>query len=189
VAGAFYVYAYSDDVLEATPDRTRICYGELAVTDCLGESSNLMPPVDALGSVGFGSRFGWNPCGSFADGPLCGVSTSTLDFGTVIVGDSLDLTVRIQNTSGFGPGLPTFDVGPLDGGDFRIVGGAGHHEYPVQDPVDVTIRFSPLAPGEQEFLFEVDPCTLCPPVTLRGTGDIIVPVDRVSWGEVKARYD
>ncbi len=38
-----------------------------------------------------------------------------------------------------------------------------------KDPVDVTFRFTPAVEGVQETTFEVDPCTLCPPVTLKAT--------------------
>jgi hypothetical protein len=187
VAGAFYIYAYGDDVLEATPDRTGFCYGELTVSDCSGNVSDLMPGLNALGELGFGSLYGWNPCSGVVDGAICGLSERVLDFGTVVLGDSRDLTVRIQDV-GFGLGLPDFDVGPFAGGDFTIVSGAGHHEGPVQDPVDVTFRFTPTATGVQETTFEVDPCTLCPPLTLKGTGRTVTPVAWATWGEIKARY-
>jgi hypothetical protein len=188
VAGVFYVYAYSDDALEITPDRTSTCYGELVITDCAANPSDLMPGLGRLGAAGFGASPGFNPCDVVVDGAICGVSERVLEFGTVLIGQSMDLTVRIQDV-GFGLGLPTFDVLPLDGGDFSVVAGAGHYEEPVQSAVDVTFRFTPTSPGLQEISFEVEPCTLCPPVVLRGTGDTIVPVEPTRWGALKARYE
>ena len=187
LAGAFYVYTYGDDVLAVTPDRTGICYGELTVSDCLGNISDLMPGLNALGELGFGSLFGWNPCADVVDGAICGLSERVLDVGTVVLGDSLDLVVRIQDI-GFGLGLPSFNVEPFAGGDFTIVSGAGDYKGPVQDPVDVTFRFRRTVPGLQETTFKVDPCTLCPPITLTGAGDSVEPVERARWGEIKARY-
>lgn len=193
VAGAFYVYAFSDDVMEITPDRRDFCYGQLGASDCTGGESS--PSFLSMGSVGFGSLAGLNPCNVVQDGTICALypmdgdsDWHDLDFGTVLIGSSRDLTLRIS-PSGVGTGLPSFDVGPIDAGDFTIVSGEGHHEGPVQQNVDVVFRFAPTVPGVQEFSFEVEPCTLCPPVTLTGTGEIEVPVVPARWGQIKTRYE
>jgi len=188
VAGVFYVYAYSDDVLQITPDRTRICYGQLAVTDCNAAETDLMPPTQALGAAGFGSESGLNPCITFVDQSACGVSMGTLDFGEVLVGETRDLTVRVQD-AGIGLGLPTFDVPAFDEGAFSLIAGEGHYEGPVQGSVDMTFQFAPTSMGIQEAIYEVEPCSLCPPIMLVGEGVVPTAAERTTWGSLKSRYE
>ncbi len=63
VAGAFYVYAYSPDVLYITPNNNLQSEPELAVADCTADTDYL--PFGRAGFVTFstsGSDLGCNPC-------------------------------------------------------------------------------------------------------------------------------
>ena len=78
VAGAFYVYAYSDAVLRITPNNNLASGGpELAVANCAGVTTDLVdfwgPNIaqDMTGGIGFGNEWGCNPC--WTDGTPCGV--------------------------------------------------------------------------------------------------------------------
>jgi hypothetical protein len=63
VAGAFYVYAYSPDTFQITPNNNVSAGPELAVVDC-----GLIPIVTNLSqslpqaAIGFGGSPGHNPC-------------------------------------------------------------------------------------------------------------------------------
>ena len=89
VIGSFYVYAYSDDVLNLMSNNNLETGPELSVADCAGVETNLLnllPPIlwDYLsGSIGFGSRFGNNAC-------FCCLPVQTTTWGKVksMYGDS-----------------------------------------------------------------------------------------------------
>ncbi len=62
VAGSFYVFAYSDDVFEITPNRTIADHpDEFQVGDCDLQLTDL-PYPEAAGAVAFGTGTGYNPC-------------------------------------------------------------------------------------------------------------------------------
>lgn len=86
VLGAFYVYAYSDDVLELTPNNNLTSGPELAVTACGGGTTDFMQTVDPsllpaiLGRVQFGAGrdglIGFTPCNDI-------VSTQVTTWGNI----------------------------------------------------------------------------------------------------------
>lgn len=60
VAGAFYVYAYGNDLFQVTPNNTLMTGPELIVQNCVPTQTDIMS--NPRGSVGFGSVSGFNPC-------------------------------------------------------------------------------------------------------------------------------
>ena len=69
VVGVFYVYAYSEAVLQLTPNNNLAGGGpELAVANCAGITTDLFylwgPTFvhQVMGAVGFGNQCGYNPC-------------------------------------------------------------------------------------------------------------------------------
>jgi hypothetical protein len=60
VAGSFYVYAYSPDILEVVPYENPVNGPELQVVDCWAYLTDL--PTTAGGAVRFGGGLGYNPC-------------------------------------------------------------------------------------------------------------------------------
>lgn len=95
--------------------------------------------------------------------PACDVSTTSLDFGSVAVGQSKDLSFDIHNSGG----------GTLCGSvtenatDFSIVQNAS---YCITPPgfVRVTVRFTPSATGVQTI--SISAGAGCPAISARGTG-------------------
>jgi len=70
VAGSFYVYAYSNDVFQITPNTQILSGDELAVSDCAGNISYL--DDSAAGNLHFshaGTNRGYNPCTGIEDPP------------------------------------------------------------------------------------------------------------------------
>lgn len=98
--------------------------------------------------------------------PVCVVAPDTLRFGTVSLGDSLDLSFSITNTGGGTVG------GDVSGSceHYSIVSGGGSYALAGGDTVHVLVRFKPTASGEQL-------CTIgtgsagCIDVACTGTGD------------------
>lgn len=95
--------------------------------------------------------------------PSCGLSTTLLDFATVPVGQTKDLTFDLQNVGG----------GTLCGtmsescADFSI---EVNPSYCITPPafMRVRVRFSPTSTGFQQCT--IAPGANCPQVTVRGTG-------------------
>jgi hypothetical protein len=97
--------------------------------------------------------------------PSCAVSPSSLNFGTVLVGATSDLSFTISNSGG----------GTLDGAisetcaDYSIVSGGGAYSLGTGQSRIVTVRFAPTTLGSR-------PCTiatgsaLCGDVMCAGTG-------------------
>jgi len=79
----------------------------------------------------------------YNDHPACNVTPTSIDFGTVIMGDSLDLTFDIINAGG----------GTLNGsvGDtcsyFDVVAGAGAYALAAGESLHVMVRFKPGSDG------------------------------------------
>ncbi len=73
------------------------------------------------------------------------VSPTSLDFGNVNVGSSLDLTITIMNET-TSTGALTGSVGTLSA-PFSIVSGGGTLSLPPGQSRTVTVRFSPASPG------------------------------------------
>ncbi|UCH83038.1 MAG: choice-of-anchor D domain-containing protein, partial [Candidatus Latescibacterota bacterium] len=98
--------------------------------------------------------------------PVCLVTPTSLDFGTVAVGSSAGDNFTIKNTGG----------GTLSGtvsescADYDILSGGGPYTLAAGESLQVIVKFEPLSSG-------VKPCTietgdaLCSDVTCTGTGD------------------
>jgi len=78
--------------------------------------------------------------------PVCAVEPTTLNFGTIAVGDFLDRAFTITNTGG---GILSGMVTEICD-DFDIVSGAGPYDLGTGEFVDVVVRFDPTSPGLKE---------------------------------------
>lgn len=95
--------------------------------------------------------------------PSCALSTTSLDFGSVPVGQSKTLTFDLENSGGgslcgvITESCPEFSLESIT-------------SYCITPPgfVRVTVRFSPTSPGFQQC--SISPGANCPPITVRGTG-------------------
>ena len=74
----------------------------------------------------------------------CELSPAVLEFGSILQGDSLDMTTTIKNV---GSGEIGGNVSG-GGGNFQIVEGQGYYGLMPGDSILVTIRFKPLATGQ-----------------------------------------
>ena len=104
--------------------------------------------------------------------PVCVVSVSALAFGDVDVGQTKDLTLRVENAGGGAlwvvPSTCANDsVGCEPCPNFSIVGDA---DIILLDggAATFTVRFAPTSPGEHTCLLDIS--VECPPVPLSGTG-------------------
>ncbi len=130
-----------------------------------------------LCTVQTGSEF----CGSVAltgnavppPPPSCSLSTASIDYGEVGVGESLDRSFTLFNTSNE-VSLP-LDV-KLNCADYSIVSGGGLHTLDEGDSLKVTIRYAPTSHG-------LHPCTVetgssaCETMTLTGDTKPICEID------------
>ncbi|MCA9726484.1 MAG: choice-of-anchor D domain-containing protein, partial [Candidatus Eisenbacteria bacterium] len=109
-----------------------------------------------------GSTVGW----AWAD-PTCEVDPTSLDFGTVTAGDSLDLPWTVRNI-GDGVLEGAVDVGPSA---FRLVEADSAFALGAGEARTFTIRFAP--PDSGSFVGTIDPGTAtCPSVPLGGSGEL-----------------
>jgi hypothetical protein len=102
--------------------------------------------------------------GTGVDAAQCSVSVSSIDYGTVTVGDCDSATVTIFNIGG--QTLSSFAT--MSCSDFEIYSGAGIFQLPPGGSRPVRIRFEPTSTGLKN-------CTLtlggnCPSVAISGTG-------------------
>jgi hypothetical protein len=102
--------------------------------------------------------------GSGVAPPSCALSTTSLDFGTVTVGQSKDLTFDLMNSGGGMLCGTMSEACP----DFAITVNAS---YCFTSPafVRVTVRFSPTASGFQQCT--IQPGAGCASVSVQGTGN------------------
>jgi len=98
-------------------------------------------------------------------GPVCNVSPDTLDFGSVTLGTSRDLTFALTNIGG---GSLTGSVS-ASCGPFSIVSGEGAYGLGNGDTLFVTVRFEPLATDSS--FCNISAGTACDSVACRGIGD------------------
>ena len=168
VAGSFYVYAYSPDLLQVTENVHLQSGPELKIAECIGIEVDL--PLSAAGSVAFSVGAvdtGYNPCTEGLEFP-CQVPAGALDFGAVGIGGSKDFSVKIVN-----PGYP--ETPPIHGvaslvnsPDFTIVKGA---EYDLPNPGDSTaivVRFTPTRVGAVVCILKMD--SVCQDVVIAAEG-------------------
>ncbi|MFH1314035.1 MAG: choice-of-anchor D domain-containing protein [Candidatus Eisenbacteria bacterium] len=97
--------------------------------------------------------------------PVCMLAPTSLDFGTVFIGEFSDHTFAIRNLGGSAlAGEVTEACAP-----YSIESGAGPYNLEPDDSVVVTVRFAPTVPGEY-------PCSVaagvdCPAVLCTGIGE------------------
>jgi hypothetical protein len=104
--------------------------------------------------------------GQGQEASACDVAPTTLDFGTVLVGDFTDRTFTITNTGG---GVLSGEVTETCA-DFEIVSGGGAYELAGGEFVDVVVRFAPAAMGPADCIVETG--TECSNVSCTGAGDM-----------------
>jgi uncharacterized repeat protein (TIGR01451 family) len=113
--------------------------------------------------AGIGGEAGEDPC--VAPDPVCVVTPTTLDFGTVVVGEWADLTFTIENTGG---GTLTGSVSEACE-EYDITDGAGAYSLGGGQSKTITVRFQPTGAGTQ--LCTIDTDTACDDVSCTGVGD------------------
>jgi hypothetical protein len=106
--------------------------------------------------------------------PVCDLDVQSLAFGSVTVGESLDLAFEITNTGG----------GTLAGtvseacADFSIVGDADY-SLGAGDTAAITVRFAPASAGAVACTLDTG-ASQCPGLPCSGTGVAVTPVCQVS---------
>lgn len=107
------------------------------------------------------------PASAFGDvEPVCGLSATAVDFGTLTVGGSADRTVTITNSGG---GTLTGSIAE-DCSDFSIVTGGGPYTLLAGQMRNATIRFRPLTAGIKACVLATG-SVRCAAVTLGGVAD------------------
>ncbi len=114
----------------------------------------------------------------------CGLSATSIDFGTALLGQSLQRSFTITNTGSDAiSGAVTI---PAAGSAFSIVIGGGAFELVASQTRTVVVRFTPAARGAASASVQVG--AGCGAVECSGTGDIlaqcIVSADTIDFGEV-----
>lgn len=165
VAGAFYVYAYSLDLLQLTPRGYVLDPGPY-VSDCSGNLTEI--PSSRLGITSFSPEArvpGCNPCVEDCPrvGPLCAVLPGAVDFGEMTVGKEVARSVFVLNPYS---SILHGRVGTL-GGAFKVVSGGGKFVLEQDGIHEVEVRFAPSRAGE--FSESLDIGATCSDIILRGT--------------------
>jgi hypothetical protein len=115
--------------------------------------------------------------------PACLVEPSSIDLGTLLVGESEDTTFIIANTGG----------GTLSGtvseacAHYSIVSGGGPYSLSASETLAVTVRFQPTSGGTHPCTVETGDA-LCSDVSLTGVGEEVpactVSPDNLDFGTV-----
>jgi len=147
--------------------------GQIEIDDC---AFNIL--------LGGGSTLYVNPDGTCQCGPdaSCGVHPGALDFGGVAIGASVDKTFTITNTT-FG----TLSGSVSEACDHYSVVSGGTYNLTAGQSQVVTIRFTPTSVGTHTCTVETGNA-LCSDVALTGIGDIQVPTQTRTWGNIKALF-
>ncbi len=187
--GAFYTYAYGPDVLEVSYN-LNVPAGEFDVVDCAAVGSVL--PPSAAGSVSFvtsgqASVGGCNPClGPCAEDPVCETTATELVFGPMRPKQRAIRRVDVTNVQGQRM-LGSVQLEACNLGLFLRLNTPGRYSLLAGESQAFKIEFvAPVLPGTHECILDMGP--LCPDVTLTLLIDDDVPVERVSWGGLKARW-
>jgi hypothetical protein len=99
--------------------------------------------------------------------PVCDLSPTSLSFGTVGIGASLDRAFTITNDGGQ---MLTGNVSLSGCPEFTIVSGAGAYVLPPNQSHVVTVRLSPTSGGPKSCTIETG-STTCADVPATGTGE------------------
>ncbi len=97
---------------------------------------------------------------------MCSVAPDSLDFGTVVIGNSADLTFTIKNTGG---DTLSGDVSEACT-HYSVISGGGPYALAADESVTVTVRFEPTASGTQTCTIETGQA-ICSDVVLTGYGE------------------
>lgn len=104
-------------------------------------------------------------------GPVCDVSPTSLNFGTVIVGESKDLSFTITNLGGGTlTGTPSVACD-----DYSIISGGSPYSLTSGQSRVVTIRFSPTSAGIRNCAIETG-SSACSDVPCSGAGQLAEPI-------------
>ena len=123
-------------------------------------------PGAANSSVHIGAGCGDVACsGAGDDEAVCIVSTDTLDFGDVPVGDEATLEVTMTNAGG----SRITGTASEDCSDFDILAGNTPYDLRSGDSLTIRVRFIPAKLGAQECFLETGSDS-CADVIMRGTG-------------------
>jgi hypothetical protein len=143
--------------------------GYIMAGDCQGGATADTIPFESTFCAGIGGTAGIDPC---AQPPVCQVFPTSLDFGTVVIGDPPETrTFAITNTGG---GNLEGTVGEsCDHYAITDPAGGGPYSIPSGDSLVVTVEFDPTSGGPQECY--VSTGTECAE-DVHCTGEAIVPV-------------
>lgn len=106
--------------------------------------------------------------------PVCAISVSTIEFGSVPVGETAERAFTIRNTGG---GILSGDVSE-DCADYAILGETAY-ALAAGESLSVTVQFAPSQAGPSECVLETGQ-DLCADVNASGTGLEADPVCEVS---------
>lgn len=104
--------------------------------------------------------------GTGESSPLCSVNPTSLSFGLVTLGQTVDRTFTIQNTGG---GSLPIDVTESCNA-YSIVSGGGPGTLTGNETRSVTVRFAPALVGSQNCVIETG-SAVCVDVSCNGSGD------------------
>ncbi|MBD3162906.1 MAG: choice-of-anchor D domain-containing protein, partial [Candidatus Eisenbacteria bacterium] len=124
------------------------------------------------------------PCTGIGIDASCEVSPESIDFGSVLIGESADASFTIENAGG---GTLSGAV-TIDCPDYAIVSGGGSYQLGPGQARDVTIRFAPSDLGQSECVVETgDGRCADVPCTGEGIGPICdVAPSEIDFGPVDA---
>jgi hypothetical protein len=103
--------------------------------------------------------------GAVAAPPACAVSPTSVDFDTVVVGQSVDRMITIANNGG---GLLTGTIAESCE-QYSIIEGAGPYSLAAGESLSVVVRFEPMLGGQFNCLLETGDA-LCIDVSCSGVG-------------------
>ncbi len=107
-------------------------------------------------------------CSGTGEGlPVCSIQPDSLDFGSVMVNDSLDMNLSITNV---GSGVLSGSVSDSCS-NFVIVSGEGAFNLEAGESLHVVVRFKPRSEGQHECLIETGSGS-CSDVYCTGTGKV-----------------
>jgi hypothetical protein len=124
------------------------------------------------------------PCTGTGVAPgLCYVHPTSLDFGTVTVGNSSDKAFAITNV-----GTATLSGSITEtSDDYSLPVGGGSYSLPPGDSLTVTVRFAPAAAGTRTCMIETG--ALCATVMCTGVGELPpaceITVSSLNFGTVE----
>jgi hypothetical protein len=151
--GWAWIFDYGQVCVSGHPE-----HGSVYVSDCDGA---LDEPI-ANSCAGIGGTEGDDPC---ASGPICVVEPTDLDFGTVTLGDTPELSFTIKNAGDGDLDVNVTEACP----DYEINAGGGASSIPGGDSLVVTVEFAPAAAGSSTCT--VSTGTECADVVCVGEGE------------------